>query len=70
MWQELSALKGMRIPMILIAGSDDETVPPSQIVGLARTTLPKAQVAIIPECGHLSHEEAPEELLVRRYIPG
>ena len=50
------------VPVMLVAGSHDSIVPPAQVVNMARSLLPRATIAIVPECGHMSHEERPAEL--------
>lgn len=49
-------------PALVITGDDDRIVPPDQSIRLA-DEMPEAELAIIPECGHIPHEECPEEFL-------
>ncbi len=51
------------LPCIIISGLHDKIVAPSKASATAAGVLPHAQLAILPACGHLSHEEAPESLL-------
>ncbi|KAK9869036.1 hypothetical protein WJX84_005053 [Apatococcus fuscideae] len=51
------------LPCIIISGLHDKIVAPSKASATAVGVLPQAQLAILPACGHLSHEEAPEALL-------
>ncbi len=43
-------------------GEFDRIVPPRGALALA-AELPNASTAVLPDCGHLSHEEAPQALL-------
>ncbi|KAK9836382.1 hypothetical protein WJX74_000036 [Apatococcus lobatus] len=51
------------LPCIIISGLHDKIVAPSKASATAVGVLPHAQLAILPACGHLSHEEAPQALL-------
>jgi pimeloyl-ACP methyl ester carboxylesterase len=57
------------IPVLVITGDDDRIVPPELSERLAQD-LPNAQLVVIPDCGHLPHEEQPEEFLraVREFL--
>jgi magnesium chelatase accessory protein len=56
LWRELSRL---RVPLHLLVGGNDRTVPPRQAQRtLAR--LPGATLDRLPGLGHLAHEERPE----------
>ncbi|PNH07831.1 hypothetical protein TSOC_005683, partial [Tetrabaena socialis] len=46
------------IPTLLATGEHDRIVPPSKSEALA-ADLPQARLAVLHDCGHLSHEEAP-----------
>ncbi|NJN66937.1 MAG: alpha/beta hydrolase [Chloroflexaceae bacterium] len=50
------------VPSLVLTGEHDRTVPIEQSVRLARE-LPNAHLVIIPECGHLPHEEQPERFV-------
>lgn len=50
------------LPVLVITGDDDRIVPTEQSVRLA-DELPDAQLAVIAQCGHLPHEECPEEFM-------
>jgi len=47
-----SMLGKIRVPTLVIAGSDDTLVPPSDAEALARS-IPGAQLNLIPKAGHL-----------------
>jgi len=57
----LDALPQIDLPVHLIIGDDDRTVPPRVSVAAARR-LPHAAVHSLPGLGHLAHEEAPDLL--------
>lgn len=54
----LAGLERISVPVLFIAGDKDKTVPPD-VAQRAGRKLPKAQVEIWPDLGHLLHEEAP-----------
>ncbi len=51
-------LPRLHVPLLLIAGGNDQTVPPSQSQQVG-AMVKGAQVVILPGLGHLAHEEAP-----------
>jgi magnesium chelatase accessory protein len=55
----LGQLETIACPVLLLAGEDDGTVPP-EISRRAGSRLPRAEIAVLPELGHLMHEEAPD----------
>lgn len=46
------------LPILIITGDDDRIVPTEQSLRLAEE-LPNAELAVIPQCGHVPHEECP-----------
>ena len=50
------------LPILVITGDDDRIVPTEQSLRLAEE-LPNAELAVIPQCGHVSHEECPTEFM-------
>ncbi len=52
----------VRVPVLVITGDDDHIVPTEQSIRLAGE-IPGAQLAVIPECGHVPQEECPEPFL-------
>lgn len=50
------------VPLLLIWGREDSWIPISTI-DLFRKDFPKAEVLIIPQCGHIPQEECPEAVL-------
>lgn len=47
--------------LLLIVGANDRMIPPSHGLRLRRI-LPKAELKLIPDLGHLAHEERPDEI--------
>ena len=56
-------LKTMSLPSLVITGENDLTVKTAESIRLARE-LPCAELVVVPDCGHLPHEEQPEAFLV------
>ncbi|HOU14679.1 MAG TPA: alpha/beta hydrolase [Anaerolineae bacterium] len=52
----------LALPILVITGDDDRIVPTAQSVRLAEE-LPGAQLAVIPNCGHVPQEECPDAWL-------
>ena len=70
-WEFLSAgrpveletqLDRLTMPTLVITGDDDTWVPAEQSVRLAGE-LPDAELAVIPNCGHVAQDECPEEFM-------
>lgn len=57
----LAALPALDLPVRLIVGDNDATVPP-EVSRTAARRLPSAEVVSLAGLGHLAHEEAPELL--------
>jgi pimeloyl-ACP methyl ester carboxylesterase len=55
-------LKNFSLPILVITGDDDRIVPTAQTVRLAGE-LPNASLAVIPNAGHVPHEEQPAAFL-------
>ncbi|KAG1680776.1 hypothetical protein FOA52_008109 [Chlamydomonas sp. UWO 241] len=53
-----------QLPCLLLTGVHDAVVTPARSEALAQS-LPHATLACVPDCGHLSHEEAPQLLLLQ-----
>ena len=49
----------IRIPVLVVAGDDDQITPPSGMQAMARA-IPGARFMLIPEAGHLSPLEQPD----------
>lgn len=55
-----TALPRLKVPLTLVVGSRDRTIPPSQAERV-RELLPQSTIVTMPGLGHLAHEEKPEE---------
>jgi pimeloyl-ACP methyl ester carboxylesterase len=57
------------LPSLVISGDDDRVVPVRSSVRLAEE-LPNAELVVIPDCGHVPHEECPGPFLdaVRAFL--
>jgi pimeloyl-ACP methyl ester carboxylesterase len=53
-------LSEVRVPALVVAGSQDQIVPPAESERLARE-LPESTLALMEGCGHVPHEECPAE---------
>ena len=52
----------LQMPVLVITGDDDQIVPTEQSIRLAGE-LPNAELVVVPNCGHVPHEECPEPFL-------
>ncbi len=52
----------VRVPVLVVTGDDDRVVPTEQSIRLAEE-IPGAQLAVIPQCGHVPQEECPGPFL-------
>jgi magnesium chelatase accessory protein len=52
-------LPALAVPLLLVVGSDDRTVPPAQAERV-RTLVPGARIDTLAGLGHLAHEERPD----------
>jgi len=57
----LRDLPKLRVPLLLLAGGEDRTIPSDQAFR-ARDLLPSARVEYLRGLGHLAHEERPEDI--------
>jgi len=57
-----SHLGELTLPILVITGDDDRIVPTEHSIRLARE-IPHAELTIIPNCGHVPHEECPETFI-------
>ena len=62
-------LKDMRLPVLIIHGTDDQLIPLSE-AELMRDEIPGAQLIVIPDAGHLPNLEQPDlfNQAVRQFI--
>jgi pimeloyl-ACP methyl ester carboxylesterase len=57
-----SRLHELTLPILVITGDDDRIVPTADSIRLAGE-LPNAELVVIPDCGHVPHEECPAPVL-------
>jgi pimeloyl-ACP methyl ester carboxylesterase len=55
-------LATLNLPALVVTGEHDRAVKPEESLRLAKE-LPGAELVVIPACGHLPQEEAPEAFL-------
>jgi magnesium chelatase accessory protein len=55
------ALDQLEVPVALVAGRRDGTVSPAEAT-IVQRRLPDAEVHFLDACGHLAHEESPDEV--------
>ncbi len=55
-------LSDLRVPALVMTGARDAVVPPEDAERIAER-IPGARLAVIPDCGHIPHEECPEGFL-------
>ncbi len=58
----VSQLGALTLPVLVITGDDDRIVPTADSIRLAGE-IPGAELVVIPNAGHVAHEEAPEAVL-------
>jgi pimeloyl-ACP methyl ester carboxylesterase len=50
------------LPVLVITGDDDRLIPAESTIAAA-DEIPEAELVVITNCGHVPHEECPEEFL-------
>ncbi|MBK8049797.1 MAG: alpha/beta hydrolase [Anaerolineales bacterium] len=62
-------LSAFTLPVLVITGDNDRIVPTAQSIRLA-AELPNAELVVVPNCGHLPHEECPQAVLdaIERFV--
>jgi pimeloyl-ACP methyl ester carboxylesterase len=55
-------LEELQLPVLVITGDDDRIVPTAESIRLAQE-ISGAQLVVIPNCGHVPHEECPQAFL-------
>jgi magnesium chelatase accessory protein len=54
-------LRDMSIPVTLVSGAHDMAVP-LWVAREVKDKMPSAEIVVLPDCGHLAHEEHPNEI--------
>lgn len=64
-------LAELKMPVLVITGDDDRVVPTEQSVRLSQE-LPDAQLVVVPNTGHVAHEEQPDAFMqaVKEFLSG
>ncbi|MDI9609555.1 MAG: alpha/beta hydrolase [Candidatus Verstraetearchaeota archaeon] len=57
-----SNLSKISVPVLVMTGSEDKIVPPANAIQLSED-IPGSTLVVIPDCGHIPHEECPLEFL-------
>jgi len=62
-------LRSVRVPTLVVTGAQDRTIAPRWGRWVA-ATVPGGRFALLPDCGHVPHQERPEELaaIVRPFL--
>jgi pimeloyl-ACP methyl ester carboxylesterase len=62
-------LRSVRVPTLVVTGAQDRTIPPRWGRWVA-ASVPGARFSLLPDCGHVPHQERPEELaaIVRPFL--
>ncbi len=55
-------LPELTLPVLVVTGDDDRIVPTADSIRLA-SELPNAELVVVPDCGHVTHEECPDAFL-------
>jgi pimeloyl-ACP methyl ester carboxylesterase len=62
-------LAGIQCPALVLTGRDDTWSPPARHLDMAQL-IPKSELVLVPQCGHMSTMERPEEVssAMRRWL--
>jgi pimeloyl-ACP methyl ester carboxylesterase len=52
----------LKMPVLVVTGDDDRIVPTTESIHLAGE-IPGAELVVVPDCGHVPHEECPGAFL-------
>ncbi len=71
-WNLEEYLPGIRVPMLVIQGNEDNYGTPAQVEAIAKGAGAGAEVRILPNCGHCPHREQEEATFqaMRDFIAG
>jgi len=57
-------LPRLAMPMLLLTGAEDHTVPPGESRRV-QSLVPQSELVLLPDLGHLAHEERPDDVADR-----
>jgi pimeloyl-ACP methyl ester carboxylesterase len=55
-------IQQVQAPVLVLTGDDDRIVPTEESIRLAGE-IPRAELVVFPNCGHVPQEECPESFL-------
>jgi pimeloyl-ACP methyl ester carboxylesterase len=55
-------LADLKMPVLVVTGDDDRIVPTAQSIQLSRE-IPKAELVVLKDCGHVPQEECPDQFM-------
>lgn len=64
-WNIVGRLSRITRPVLIIQGENDEYGSPDQVTGIRDGASGPTETALIPDCGHIPHLQAPEATLNR-----
>lgn len=62
-WNIEDCLPGIRCPLLVIQGKEDEYATEAQVQAIARQAGGTVQTLLVPHCGHIPHHQAREATL-------
>lgn len=62
-WNIEDCLPGIRCPLLVIQGRDDEYATQAQLEAIARQVSGPVETLMVPHCGHIPHHQAREPVL-------
>jgi pimeloyl-ACP methyl ester carboxylesterase len=64
-------LANLTMPVLIITGDDDRIVPTAQSIQVSRE-IPKAELGVLKDCGHVPQEECPDQFMtsIRAFLAG
>jgi pimeloyl-ACP methyl ester carboxylesterase len=62
-WNLEEYLPGIKCPLLVIQGEDDEYGTPAQVAAIVSKVSGPAEPLIIPGCGHIPHHQAKEKVV-------
>ena len=71
-WDITAELAELRCPVLLVQGEDDAYGTEAQLTAIAQAVRGPVETAMLPDCGHVPHQQARDATLARmtRFIAG